>query len=258
MTRRSIAPADQGIERFVSRACADDIEPPVGEIANARREAESQQVAEAEHVIDRAGGVGVVLADVDRAFMVHQPVENVRGLAGVRGDDLGIERRVTIGDVGVELHARLRAVFGVVVGAGLAMSAGAEKLAVRRRSVAVAPDSGEGLGVNGVDETGERGLIGLVAHMPFGDPQQPGMAESPGAAGHAREAEIGGVGEHGRHQGSRIVRRRAGSQMRETVGEARPAVDFREKLGDAQTRQHGVEPADDRVGRLVLRSCEWD
>src|SRR5271166_5320844 len=43
------------------------------------------------------------------------------------------------------------------------------------------------------------------------------MAESPGAAGHAREAEIGGVGEHGGHQGSRIVRRRAGPQMQVTI-----------------------------------------
>jgi len=57
--------SDHGIERFVSAACADDIEPPVGEIANARRVAESQEMAEAEYVIDRAGGVGVVLADVD-------------------------------------------------------------------------------------------------------------------------------------------------------------------------------------------------
>ena len=121
---------DYGIERFVSAACADDIEPAVGEIANARREAESQQVAEAEYVIDRAGGVGVVLADFDRAFVVHQSVENVRGFAGVRGDDLGIERRIAIGNVSVELHARFRTVLGVVVGAGLAMSAGAEKLAV--------------------------------------------------------------------------------------------------------------------------------
>ena len=107
------------------------------------------------------------------------------------------------------------------------------------------------------DETGKRGLIGFVAHVPFGDPQQPGMAESPGAAGHARQAEIGGVGEYGGHQGSRVVGRRAGPQMREAIGEARPAVDFGEKLGDAQTRQHGVEPAGDRVGFLALRSCEW-
>src|ERR1700722_4647966 len=84
--------------------------------------------------------------------------------------DLGIERRVAIGNVSVEFPARLRSVFGVVVGAGLAMSAGAEKLAVGRRCVAVAPYPGEGVGMNGVDETGERGLIGLIAHMPFGDP----------------------------------------------------------------------------------------
>ena len=132
MTRRSIVAADQGIERFVSRARADDIEPPVGEVADARREAESKQVAEAEHVIDRAGGVGVVLADVDRAFMMQEPVENMCGLAGVRRDDLGIERRIAIGDVGVEFHARLGAVFGVVVGARFSMSAGSKELAVRR------------------------------------------------------------------------------------------------------------------------------
>ena len=111
---------------------ADDIEPPVGEIADARREAKSQEVAEAEHMIDRAGGVGVVLADVDRAFVVQEPVQNMRGLAGVGRDDLGMERRVAIGDMGVELHAGFRAVFGVVVGARFAVPAGAEELAVRR------------------------------------------------------------------------------------------------------------------------------
>ena len=111
--------------------------------------------------------------------------------------------------------------------------------------------------MNGVDKTGERGLIGLVANMPFGDPQQPGMAESSSAASHAREAEIGGVGEHGRHQGPRVVRWRAGAQMDEAIGEARPAVDFGQELGDTQTRQHGVEAASDRFGRLAFRTREW-
>jgi len=132
MTRAEIdSAADQRIERFVARACADDIKPAVCEIADARRKQESQELAKAEHVIDRAGGVGVVLADVDRAFVVHEPVENMRRLAGVRRDDLGMERRVAIGDVGVELHPRLGAIFGVVIGARFATSAGAEELAVR-------------------------------------------------------------------------------------------------------------------------------
>jgi hypothetical protein len=64
-----------------------------------------------------------VFADVDRAFVVHQSVENMRGFAGVRSDHLGIEGRVAIGNVRVEFHAGLRAVFGVVVGSGLAVSA---------------------------------------------------------------------------------------------------------------------------------------
>jgi hypothetical protein len=123
---------DQRIEGPIIRAGSGDIEPAVGEVANARREAESQEVAEAEHVIDGASRVGVVLTDIERAFVVHEAVENMGGLAGVGGDDLGIERRVAVGDMGVELYPRLGAVFGVVVGARLPVPAGAEELAIRR------------------------------------------------------------------------------------------------------------------------------
>jgi hypothetical protein len=100
-------------------------------------------------------------------------VESVpnRTLSGIKErDDLGIERCIAIGDVSVEFHTRLRAIFGVVVSAGFTMSAGAKELAVRRRCVTVAPYRRAGLSVNGIDQTGERGPIGFVAHMPFGDP----------------------------------------------------------------------------------------
>ena len=83
------------------------------------------------------------------------------------------------------------------------------------------------------------------------------MSENAGATRHACKAEIGGVGEHGGHQGARVIRRRAGAQMREAIGEARPAMDFREQFGDAQARQHGVETAHERVGGLVLRAANW-
>jgi hypothetical protein len=48
----------------------------------------------------------------------------------------------------VELHAGFRAIFGVVIGAGFAVSASPEKLAVRGGRVAVTPDFREGLRVN--------------------------------------------------------------------------------------------------------------
>ena len=39
--------------------------------------------------VDRARGVGRVLADGKFALMVEQAVDDVRGLASVRGNDLG-------------------------------------------------------------------------------------------------------------------------------------------------------------------------
>ena len=50
-----------------------DIEPAVGQIAEAWREPEPQQVAEPEHVLGRAAGIGIVLPDDERAFMVERP-----------------------------------------------------------------------------------------------------------------------------------------------------------------------------------------
>lgn len=83
-------------------------------------------------MIDGARRVRIVLSDIQRAFVVKQPVQNMRGLAGVGGDELGMKRRIAIGDMRIKLDARLRAIFGVVVGARLSMAACLEKLSIRR------------------------------------------------------------------------------------------------------------------------------
>jgi hypothetical protein len=62
---------------------------------------------------------------------MQQAIQNMSRLAGIGRDDLGVEGRIPIGDVSVELHARFRAIFGVIIGAGFAVSAGLEKLAIR-------------------------------------------------------------------------------------------------------------------------------
>jgi hypothetical protein len=116
----------------IDGAAIGDVEPAIGEIANARREPKPHEMAQAEDMIDRAGRVGVMLADFKATFVMQQAVQNIRGFAGVSRDHVGVERRIAIGDVRVEFHARLRAIFGVVIGAGLAMPAGLEKLAVGR------------------------------------------------------------------------------------------------------------------------------
>ena len=71
------------------------------------------------------------------------------------------------------------------------------------------------------------------------------MAENLRAAGHPGEPEIGGVGEQRRHQRHAVLGRRSRAQMTEPIGKSCPAMHFGEKLGDAQTRQHAIEPPRD-------------
>ena len=88
---------------------------------------------------------------------------------------------------------------GVVIGAGLAAAASPEELPVGGGSFAVAPESGKRLGVDLVDQTGQSGLVGLIAEVPFGSPKELRMAEHSGTLCHARESEVGRVGQHCGH-----------------------------------------------------------
>ena len=62
--------ADHGVQGGVNGAAVGDIEPAIGKIANARREPKPQEMAQTKHMIDRAGRVGVMLADFQRAFVM--------------------------------------------------------------------------------------------------------------------------------------------------------------------------------------------
>lgn len=164
-------PCDERAKRRPGCQVAHGVEATFTEVADAGREAETEQVAQAKDVIDGAGGIGRVLADRDAALMVEQPVDDVRGLAGIGGDDLAVEGCEAVGDMGVEQHARLAAVTSVVVGARLAAPACAKELPVRRRSIAWSPQPAEQVGMMVVDDRGERAGIGFVADMPFGGPE---------------------------------------------------------------------------------------
>ena len=60
-----------------------DIKPAVGQIAEARRKPEPQEVAEPEYVLGRAAGIGIVLSDDEGAFMVEEAIQNMGRLACV-------------------------------------------------------------------------------------------------------------------------------------------------------------------------------
>ena len=124
--------ADHRFERVIGGIALRDVELGVAQVADARREAEAQEVHQGEDVIGEARRVGVMLLDPQVGFVVQQAVEHVGRVAHADVDDLGVERRVLVGDVGVERPPWAAPVFRVDVAGALGLAAGAEVLAVRR------------------------------------------------------------------------------------------------------------------------------
>ena len=83
-------------------------------------------------VIGEAGRVGVVLLDPQVGLVVQQAVEHIGGIADADIHHAGAERRVLVGDMGVERPPWAAPVFRVDVAGALGLAAGAEVLAVRR------------------------------------------------------------------------------------------------------------------------------
>ena len=199
-----------------------------------------------------AAAIGVVAMGRDLTLVIEQAVEHMHGFAGGRCDHLGVERRVAVGEVGVELDARVIAVMGVEAAGVATEAAGPEELTVRRRCEAVAEQCGERLALLLIDQALKRQGIGLVADVPVRCPGQLPEAGDTARFGHARQAEIEPVGEEARHQDLRIGGNLAGPQMGEAVGEQRPSRHLRQEVGDANARQHGVEALGKGLG---LRRC---
>ena len=167
--RRFNRVADQRLKQRIGAGLLDRVELAVLQVLDPGREAEAQQMTEAEHMIGRAGGIGVVLGDaqVGLVRVMVQPVENVGRLAHRRRDHPGVERSVLAGHVSIEDHAGVDAVLGVDGAAGSGATAGAEILAVRGRGRTVVPDRGHRMSVMGVDDGGAGGDVVVVADVPL-------------------------------------------------------------------------------------------
>jgi hypothetical protein len=81
-------------------------------------------------VIGEARRVGVVLLDTLVGFMIQQAIKHVGRIAYTDVYDIGVERCILIGDVGIERPSWVAAVFGVNVAGALGLAAGTEILAV--------------------------------------------------------------------------------------------------------------------------------
>ncbi len=124
--------ADHRLERLIGGIALRDVELGVAQVADARGEAEAQQVHQRKDVIGESGRVGVVFLDAQVGFVVQQAVEHVGRVAHADVHYLGVERCVLVGDVGIERPPWAAAVFRVDVAGALGLAASAEVLTVRR------------------------------------------------------------------------------------------------------------------------------
>src|SRR3954447_2057135 len=107
------------------------MEPPVLQVWDARRELKAEQGEERKDVLGIAAAVSVVTADCDIAVVVQQTVKDMQSFARRCRDHLGMERRVAVGEVRVELASGHVAVMGVDAAGIAGEAAGPEELAVR-------------------------------------------------------------------------------------------------------------------------------
>ena len=75
------AATDQSSERRVGLGVAVDRQTLVGQITDARRETEAQQMHQREHVVGEASRVGVVLLDTQVRLVVEQAVQYMSRIA---------------------------------------------------------------------------------------------------------------------------------------------------------------------------------
>jgi hypothetical protein len=118
--------ADQRLQNSRCLPTRQQVELPVFQITNPRRETETEQSAQAKNMVTRATGIRIVLLD----GKAKRAIDDVGRLAGGRGDHLGVVRAVLVGDMGVEGDARLVAVMGVHIADGFAAAVGAVELPV--------------------------------------------------------------------------------------------------------------------------------
>ena len=156
---------------------------------------ESQQSADRKDVVGVPAAISMVTTNRDVALVVEQPVEDMQGFACRRRNHLGVERCITVREVGVELASRFISVMGVEAGRVATEAAGSEELTVRRRGKTAAKHRRKRLALPLVDQPSQRQGVGLIANMPVSRPRE--LIETGDRAGlcHACQAKIEPVGE---------------------------------------------------------------
>ena len=138
------------------------------EAADARAEPPPQHRERGEVDLRVAVGVGVVLLQLQVALVVEEPVEHERRVPVGAFDRHAVERRVVVGDEGIELQGEVAE--PGAVGLLQDLAGHGEPLPVAGRRPAFAPvERGVEAG-DGVHQRRQGGALRLLGHLPVADP----------------------------------------------------------------------------------------
>ena len=126
--------------------------------------------------------------------------------------------------------------------------AASEELAVRTRCRARSPGRGDRQPGMRVDQDRERAVVAVFPDIGVLRPDQLVAGHALAGRGHAREPEIGAIGEDSREQRIGVVAPPSGSQVGEAGEEAGFAGDIVEQLGDPDPRHQSVDAVAQGLG----------
>ena len=104
---------DQPAQFFRGGCRVEEIEPLGRQVSNAGDEPVGQECGDGEDMVGEAAGVGRLFLDPATSLVHQQPVEDIGCLVHRGRDGLGGKGAELIGEMGVSLYPRLRAIFGV-------------------------------------------------------------------------------------------------------------------------------------------------
>jgi len=204
----------------------------LGQLGDAGRQAQADQVEEGEGGQGLAVAVGGVLDDGQLGGVAEDLVEGEGGVSFGGDDDLGSVGGVLIGDMGVARHSLVQEIPRQRSRRkGPAPHRQAQP--VGGRQGASTPGGGEGIAVVGVDDGGVGRPQGLLAQIPLGGPVQ-GVDGDPGELGHAGRPVVARLGEDGGVEVPAVLQggqsRRGAAGVGQMGGEAGLAVDLDQQL----------------------------
>ena len=90
------------------------------------------KMAQSEDMIGEAGRVRVIFLDLQVRLVIEETIENMRRIPNCRVDDLGMERSVLVGDVGVKSNTGVVPILEIYLSSSFAATSGAEELSIGR------------------------------------------------------------------------------------------------------------------------------